>query len=403
MALHNHAIKQQFENVVRDTKILCELEPFVKKWSLDEMMPTFGMNSESESNDEDGQNETLRNIVENLKVQSVSEKLVREEIFSNVKGKLAISKSRDDRRSGLFPFRQSEEISLEDAYDQEYEKTMTALEEIEQAPAVTQNDMEDYIHGLGGKPDGPDLHKTNIREWKNIFLEQWVHLNRLSEEQKTLRKNMNMNTRKINELPCVKPKSAFQSDFIPSSANGDLLASTSPKVNLESHFVATKGNKNISTVVPVPPKRVSSPQQSQLSPFTLKPEDMKKFTSLLATQQENGMLQHENNSRVASAAPSKHKKYPKTVLPKDDSNKRLYSKCKHHGQETRQMNRMVNVDVADSQEKAVKRNTMLTREVKAGYDKIPLEVSSSSVPFVKPAHVSKFTSTLGRYKMKRSP
>jgi len=85
--------------------------------------------------------------------------------------------------SELFPFRQSGENSLDDAYDQEFEKTMASLEEIEQSPAVSQNDIQDYIHGLGGKPDGPDLHRTNIPEWKNIFLEQWLHLNRLAEEQ----------------------------------------------------------------------------------------------------------------------------------------------------------------------------------------------------------------------------
>lgn len=36
---HNHSIKHQFEQIFKDAKILCELEPFVKKWSLEE---TFG-------------------------------------------------------------------------------------------------------------------------------------------------------------------------------------------------------------------------------------------------------------------------------------------------------------------------------------------------------------------------
>ncbi|ODM99905.1 hypothetical protein Ocin01_06764 [Orchesella cincta] len=385
MALHNREIKQQLEVVLRDTKILCELEPFVKKWSLDEMMPAFDINKEST----DGGKESLSEIFENFKVQSISEKPAREELFREVKGKLAISKSSDDRKSELFPFRKSEEISLEDAYDQELEQTMAALEEIEQAPAVTQNDMEDYVRGLGGKPDGPDLHQTNMREWKNIFLEQWLHLNRLGEEQKTLRQNMN--TRKINELPCVKPKSAFQTDLIRSPVkNADLLACTSPKANLDSHFVATKGNKNISTVVPVPPKRASI-SESQSSSFTLKPKAVKKFSSLLATQQEVG------NSRVASTTIPKHKKYPKAaVLSKDDSNNGHDCKWKqHHGQVKRQMNRTVDVDVTDSQgNAAAKRNAMLAQGVKAGYDKIPSQ--ASSVPFVKPAHVSKFTSTLSR-------
>lgn len=34
-------IKQQFEEIIKDTKILCELEPFIKKWSFSEMSPHF--------------------------------------------------------------------------------------------------------------------------------------------------------------------------------------------------------------------------------------------------------------------------------------------------------------------------------------------------------------------------
>lgn len=72
---------------------------------------------------------------------------------------------------------------FEDQYDHELEKTLKVLDEIKDTDAVTQADLDDFIRGLGGKPDGLDLKKTNIREWKSIFLEHWLDLNNLSSKK----------------------------------------------------------------------------------------------------------------------------------------------------------------------------------------------------------------------------
>lgn len=34
-------IKEQLEQILKDTKVLCNLEPFVEKWSLNEMLPNL--------------------------------------------------------------------------------------------------------------------------------------------------------------------------------------------------------------------------------------------------------------------------------------------------------------------------------------------------------------------------
>lgn len=55
-------IKQQFEQILKDTKILCELEPFVKKWSFEEMLPHFHISNSINENNKLTPIEILRDV-----------------------------------------------------------------------------------------------------------------------------------------------------------------------------------------------------------------------------------------------------------------------------------------------------------------------------------------------------
>ncbi len=55
-------IKQQFEQILKDTKILCELEPFVKKWSFEEMLPHFQISNSINENNKLTPTEILRDV-----------------------------------------------------------------------------------------------------------------------------------------------------------------------------------------------------------------------------------------------------------------------------------------------------------------------------------------------------
>lgn len=74
------------------------------------------------------------------------------------------------------------ETAAEDQYDHEFERTLKALEDVEEMDVVTQQDIEDYVRGLGGKPDGLDLGSTNMQEWRHIFIEHWLYLNQQKEK-----------------------------------------------------------------------------------------------------------------------------------------------------------------------------------------------------------------------------
>lgn len=66
MPLANRSIKQQFEGILKDAKILCELEPFVKKWSLEEVLPNFEAITESDNLSETSIANILQNASQSL-------------------------------------------------------------------------------------------------------------------------------------------------------------------------------------------------------------------------------------------------------------------------------------------------------------------------------------------------